>query len=399
MFIFLLILLVTQEGLAETNQVSNVQTKEVLNKDLPEFQTTVIARKPVTAASSSTIRDKDLKSRPIKRPADILQVTPGLFVVQHSGGGKANQYFLRGYDSDHGTDLALSVDGVPVNQVSHGHGQGYADLHWLIPETVDRVEVLKGSYFSHLGNFATAGGINVKTHRSLGLNQATISGGMLGILRGMAIYSQPLKWGSPLVAAEIYGSDGAFKSPEKNRRYNVYSKFTKELSDKSSLVLGATAYGGRWNGSGQIPEREVNTGRLDRFGSLDNSEGGNSNRYSLFGNYQYLPSERSSFSLMAYYAYYRLDLFSNFTFFSRDQVNGDQINQADNRGTLGGDTQYKFTEKWFNTEFETTLGLQGRSDNIDNALRNTRGRIYLTSVSENRLNEKSLGVFANEEIV
>ncbi len=363
-----------------------------------EYETTVTARKPVTAAGSTTIRDRDLKLRPIYRPADVLQVTPGLYVTQHAGGGKANQYFLRGYDADHGTDLALYVDGIPVNLVSHGHGQGYADLHWLILETVERVEVLKGTYFPQLGNFATAGGINIITRKTQDKSQIGATVGMYGNARVYAMTPEKFLGLTPLIAAEVFNNDGPFLRPEKTRRYNYFAKFTKDFSASSALTFGTAGYGGRWNASGQIPNRAVQAGPLNRFGSIDPTEGGDSDRYSLFAHYNWAVSENSKLRASTYFNYYRLSLYSNFTFFSDDAVNGDQINQLDNRTTAGGDVNYRFNSKWGDYSLETLVGFQGRNDNITNSLHKTKARQFLSSVRDNDVNQSSLAVYANEEV-
>jgi len=361
---------------------------------------TITGRRPMTAASSTTVRDMDFLLRPHLRPADILSVTPGLYVVQHAGGGKANQYFLRGFDADHGTDVALSVDGVPVNMVSHGHGQGYADLHWVIPELVQRIEVHKGPYFAEHGDFATAGAINLVTHRSLEQSQASFGGGMFGTYRGLVIASPKFDGWKPLLAAEIYGTNGPFEHGEALKRYNVYAKVTRELGGATnpSLALAVTSYGGGWNASGQIPLREVNAGRLDRFGSIDPSEGGQSQRHGAYATYRAYPTPDSAVSLLAYLTFYRLNLYSNFTFFSRDPVNGDMIEQTDARTVSGVSGNYRFAERLAGISFDTDIGVQVRNDIIDNGLFYSRERERLSSELDDTVREGSLAVYAKEDI-
>jgi outer membrane receptor protein involved in Fe transport len=221
------------------------------------LQTTVTARRSFTAASSSSVRDRDFMLRPHPRPVDILQVVPGLYTNQHAGGGKANQYFLRGFDADHGTDVALFVDGVPVNMVSHGHGQGYADLNWIIPELIERVEVNKGPYSAQYGDFATAGAINLLTRRNFEKSQVTLGGGSFDTWRGLLIATPEVEGWSPVIAGQVYGTNGPFERPERLKRYSLFSQVTRQLSERSSLSVAFTSYGSGWDASGQIPLREV----------------------------------------------------------------------------------------------------------------------------------------------
>lgn len=364
-----------------------------------EIESTITAKKPFTAASSSTIRDRDFKLRPLRRPSDILQLTPGIFVVQHAGGGKAMQYFLRGYDSDHGTDIAIFVDGVPVNLVSHGHGQGFADLNWLIPETVDRIEVMKGTYFSHLGDFATGGGLNIITKKRLPANQATVQAGTYGNARLLAVSTGEYGGVQTLIAGEGFYNDGAYVSPERYRRYNVFAKGTKEFSSKATLGVTATAYGGYWNASGQITNRAVLSGAITRFGSLDRSEGGDSNRYGGTAVFTYRTGQDSKFTAMTYLTRYRLDLYSNFTYFLDNPTGGDQINQKDSRTIAGGDLKYEFLEKIEDVPLTTTVGLQVRNDSIVNGLANTAGRsVLLSQKYQNDIRVTGVGAYFNEDV-
>jgi outer membrane receptor protein involved in Fe transport len=366
--------------------------------DTHVYETVVRGRRPMTAASSLTVRDRDLLLRPHPRPADILHVTPGLFVVQHAGGGKANQYFLRGFDADHGSDVALFVDGVPVNMVSHGHGQGYADLHWLIPEVVERVEVYKGPYFAEYGDFATAGAINLVTRRSFELSQVSLGGGMFNTYRGLVVASPHLEGWRPFIAAEVYGTDGPFENGEDLKRFNLFGRVTREIDTRSSFSLTLTSYGGGWNASGQVPLREVEAARLDRFGSIDPTEGGNSQRHSVYATYRALPADDSEFLLTAYLAHYRLALFSNFTFFSRDPVNGDMIEQNDVRTLMGLRSSYRFLRRAGGIAFDTTFGAQLRNDLISNALHYNHERERLSTIVDADVREGSLAVWGQEDV-
>ncbi|WP_084609587.1 TonB-dependent receptor [Archangium violaceum] len=361
------------------------------------MRTTVTARRPFTAASSSTVRDQDFLLRPHPRPADILQVVPGFYVVQHAGGGKANQYFLRGFDADHGTDVALSVDGIPVNMVSHGHGQGYADLNWVIPELIERVEVRKGPYFAQDGDFATAGAVNLVTRRDFETSQLTLSGGSFDTWRGLFVAAPKGEGWNSVVAGQVYGTNGPFLNPERLQRYSLYTQVSRQVSPNSTVALGLTSYGSGWNASGQIPLREVNAGRLDRFATLNGAEGGNSQRHSAQATWRTL-TEDGEVNVMAYAVQYRLNLYSDFTFFSRDPVNGDMIEQDDRRTMLGFNASYRFRRQWGGIGFDTTLGTQLRSDTIENGLSYDKERERLESVVDASIREGSLGLYAQEDI-
>ena len=365
----------------------------------PSFETLVEARRPVSAASSARVRDRDFALRPHPRPADILSVAPGMFVVQHAGGGKANQYFLRGFDADHGTDVALSVDGVPANMVSHGHGQGYADLNWVIPELVERIEVNKGPYLARHGDFATAGALELVTRRRLDEYQLSIGAGSFGTLRGFAGLSPELgEQTSALLAAELYATDGPFERDEDLTRINLFTRLTRELDPRSSLELTLTHYSAAWNASGQIPLRAVRAGTLDRFGTLDTSDGGASSRSSAALRYSAEPSQGSELSLLAYAADYRLSLFSNFTFFSRDPENGDQIEQNDARLVTGATAEYVFAHALGGMTFVSRAGADARRDHIDNALHYDRARERLSDVVDAGIDETRLSIYAEEAI-
>jgi TonB family protein len=367
--------------------------------------TLVLAQRPITAASSFSVREREFRLRPIGSVADILRITPGILVVQHAGGGKANQYFLRGFDADHGTDLALSIDGIPINMVSHAHGQGYADTSFIIPEIVDRVEITKGPYFSEQGDFATAGTINLVTKREL--NHSSIGFGYGGspgyggpAYRGLLVASPSFDDGrvKPLFVAEAGRSNGPFHNPERFDRYKLFAKVTYEPSKESTLTVGASSYAGDWHGSGQIPNRQVSAGRLDRFATLDPSEGGSSSRHQLFASYRLRTSEKSQIEASSYLAQYRLSLVSNFTGYLADPVDGDQITQKDRRTFAGGKAQYRIVETLGSVRFDTALGVNLRTDSIKNALERSRQRELLGPIRDSRIQQTSIGTFVREEV-
>ena len=303
----------------------------------------IAADRGLSAASSRVVRDLDLQLRPLQSAQELLRLVPGLVLAQHAGGGKAEQAFLRGFDADHGTDLAVSVDGVPVNMVSHAHGQGYADLHFLIPEVVERADLRKGPYDLRDGDLATAGAVEFTTRDRVGAGVVTLRGGSFGTVAGTALLplggdaSEP---GGYMALAGRY-SDGPFDRPQRYHRVNGFAKWTTPIHPEVQLVASASAFDSRWDASGQVPERAVRAGLISRFGSLDPSEGGATHRYDVRVALRRVGSGHD-WDAMAFLTAYRLQLFSNFTFFARDSVNGDGIEQLDDRILAGGRLQAVF---------------------------------------------------------
>ena len=309
----------TDSGGQSTMQEQN-PTPETTGRSVTRLQEfTVTRRRPTSAASSETIRARDYELRPHTTTQEILNNVPGLVVAQHQGGGKAPQYFLRGFDADHGTDVAVFVDGLPVNLVSHAHGQGYADLNFLIPETVQRIELYKGPYFVEYGDLANAGAINIVTKDEVMENSVQALGGYFNTTRYAVAASPRFGPVKTLLAAEVYYSDGPFLSPARYGRYNLFSKFTWEPTPESKLSFWASHYGGDWHGSGQIPLREVHAGRLDRFSAIDPSEGGRTDRQNLNLIYTYTPSAQENWLVQLYGSRYKLNLFNNFTFLHKQR--------------------------------------------------------------------------------
>ncbi len=349
----------------------------------------------VTASNSQTIRDRDLSLRMMTDPSDVVKVTPGLFTGQHAGGGKANQYFIRGYDADHGTDLALWFDNMPVNMVSHGHGQGFADLHFIIPELVEQVQVNKGTFNIEYGDLATAGSVSMRTRKNVSESQVSTMGGMFNTSRLLTILA-PKGNSKSILAAEVYHSDGPFKNPEDMERYNLFLKTPVIQSANTSLDLTLMGYGSGWNGSGQIPLRTIQSGQLDRFGSLDPTEGGSSQRYSLSTNYYSVPNENEEFKASAYLIDYRLSLFSDFTFFAEDSIHGDEINQRDNRTVSGLNASYKIKGEFAGFPVASLFGIAARNDNIHTNLDHAVKRQIISKTVNADISEGSLSAFFQE---
>ncbi|HEV8342764.1 MAG TPA: TonB-dependent receptor [Candidatus Binatia bacterium] len=357
----------------------------------------VWGKQPTSAATEQTRWAKDLELRPSNTPSDVMRLVPSLIIGQHHGGGKADQILFRGFDSDHGTDFAVFIDGIPVNMVSHGHGQGYADLHWLIPETIDRVEIYKGPYFAHLGDFATSGAMNIITKRRDKDSSATVSGGSFNTQRYVGILSPPEgTFLTPYIAFEAYHNDGPFKNPNDYNRFNLFTKFTLLSTATTNLSLLGSYFKTYWNASGEIPARAVRSGELGRFDSVDPSEGGKSERQNLSLIYNYADA-RQSFNAQTWASWYRLNLFSNFTFFANDPVNGDGIEQADKRFLVGNNINYRRNYSFWGIPTETLVGLQSRFDHIRVGLFPQANRQRLGARTNNDIEQTNLGWFAQQE--
>ena len=389
----------------EPGQPAQSTSAAAIASEAPPQQITVTADKGYSAASADEIRQRDLSLRPRLRPADILEVVPGLFAVQHAGGGKANQYFLRGFDADHGTDIAFFVDGVPINMVSHAHGQGYTDLNFIIPELVSTLSSQKGPYAAKYGDFATAGAIDLKYYDHLHESSASFSVGQYGILRGLFMVAPELgdDW-STIVAGEAYADNGPFLNKEHLARFNGFGRATRHMGP-GALSLTFMSYTGAWNASGQIPQRAI--GRLptlpDAFGYVDETDGGSTQRHQLSVSYAYKKDGDEARALL-YAIKYRLTLFSDFTFFLTDQVNGDQIEQDDERTVLGTHWYYRRTKELGPFTSTTTFGMQARNDSIESGLHHTVGRKLVESrpdqpgVLDAGVNETSVGLYVEEDL-
>ncbi|MFO0600342.1 MAG: TonB family protein [Myxococcaceae bacterium] len=367
------------------------------------LSTTVSASRPLTASSAFSVRDRDFALRPIASVQDILRITPGLVTVQHSGGGKANQYFLRGFDADHGTDVAINIDGVPVNLVSHGHGQGYADTNFLIPEAVERVEITKGPSFAQQGDFATAGAINLITrdrfeHSSFGIGVGGSPGHGQPGLRAVLIGSPKFDSWRGAFAAELGQDNGPFESPNAFNKYKLFNRLTFDLGSNSTLSVMHLGYGADWKGSGQLPERAVEQGLVSRFGSLDSTEGGNTLRHQLVATWRLRPSEQSELKALAYLGTYRFNLFSNFTGYLADAVNGDQLEQVDRRTFFGAKAQYRIVKALGVFRFDTTLGLDTRTDDVRNELWHDSARQRIDQRGAHQVSETFGGGFVSEDV-
>jgi outer membrane receptor protein involved in Fe transport len=351
---------------------------------------TVTAPPPLAASSELLIPGRDFELRPQGRPADILRVVPGLLIGQHHGGGKAEQYFLRGFDADHGTDIAFFIDGMPVNLRSHAHGQGYTDLHFLIPETLRQVDTYKGPYFVEFGDFATAGAINFVTLDVVPENLVLAAGGSWGTQRYLTLLSPTREQLKTVFAMEVYTSNGPFERDQDYLRLNIFAKASSTIGETIDWSVWASYLNSNWFASGQVPVRAVREGLITRFGAIDNSEGGNTQRFNGNFDVRWRISDTATLKVHGYGQYYQLDLYSNFTFFLNDPDNGDQIKQVDtNRAVAGMDLLYERRTTLFGKPLVAAAGYQFRVDTPRVILANTADRHLLDRTQDVNIFETS----------
>ena len=345
------------------------------------------------AASQGVITNELIVNRPALRTGELLEFVPGLIVTQHSGDGKANQYFLRGFNLDHGTDFATHVDGMPVNMRTHAHGHGYSDLNFLIPELVQRIEYKKGPYFAGEGDFASAGAARIRLMDKLPQGQASLSVGQHGYLRGVVADSFAAAQGTLLYGLELNRNDGPWDSPERVRKYSGLLRYSQGTQDDGFNVT-AMAYKNSWNATDQVPLRAVESGLIGRYGALDSSDGGDTSRYSL----AYAMRKRLDSGLFEFDAYVirsQLDLASNFTYFLADPALGDQFQQSERRTVAGVNASESWNTQLAGFAMRNKIGLQARYDRLAPVgLYNTVGRVRHGTVREDRVREGSAGLYA-----
>ena len=356
------------------------------------------------SSALNTISAVDIRLRPVNTAQEILRIVPGLFIAQHAGGGKAEQIFLRGYDIDHGTDINVSVDGIPVNMVSHAHGQGYADLHFLIPETLEKVNFDKGPYFTTKGNLATAAFVEFSTKDFLESNSLKLDIGQFNSQRVMGqlkvINKQTEKNRQQFyVASEYSHMDGYFDSPQKFHRFNIMGKYNAWFGNQSQLTILASTFDSKWNASGQIPNRAVESGMISRFGSIDNSEGGNTSRTNVTASFKKHWKDNWRTTDQLYYTKYHFNLYSDFTFFLEDPINGDEINQRESRNIFGYTTTAAKSYYIGNKKATTEFGGGFRIDNIDGIeLAHVVERKFLNDVQKGDIKEGNGFLYTNQDI-
>ncbi len=344
------------------------------------------------SASEGLIGQEELAIRPLLRPGDVLEAIPGMIVTQHSGSGKSNQMFLRGFNLDHGTDFATWIDGMPVNMRTHGHGQGYTDINFLIPETIDTLRFVKGPYHAELGDFSSAGGAHIKTFNQLPNTRLKLGLGENGFVRLLAMghLHSADRYVSGALEAQAY--DGPWTNVDEDvEKINGVLKIGRD-GRNNRWGITTMFYDNKWNSADQIPDRAITQGLVDELGSIDGTLGGTSKRASLSGQYE-SRTDHSDLSLTAFVIDYRMQLWSNFTYFLDDPLQGDQFEQFDDRMIWGGTGNYQ----WLSgeqREFTHRLGAELRYDDIQKVgLYRTLQRIRLATTREDRADVGSIGLF------
>lgn len=381
---------------------SNLQVEIALEETMVTIEEIIVEGNALH--KKNIIGKLDIGLRPIQNSQEILKMVPGLFIGQHAGGGKAEQIFLRGFDIDHGTDVQITVDEMPVNMVSHAHGQGYADLHFVIPELVEKVDFNKGPYLAEKGNFATAGWVNLKTKNALEENTLKAEIGQFDTYRVFGAVNLLKSGGSDkqqsaYIASEYNFSNGFFDAPQNFNRFNILGKYLGTMGLNHSLQVSLSHFSSQWDHSGQIPNRAVENGSIGFFGSIDPTEGGNTSRTNL--NFQVLsPVKNGLIKNQVYLTKYDFELYSNFTFFLEDSINGDQIRQREKRNLLGYNGMFQTSHQLGSFESEFQGGIQFRYDHSkDNELAQSSNRTETRNrLQYGNIREANLALFLSEQV-
>ncbi|MGC2122889.1 MAG: TonB-dependent receptor [Xanthobacteraceae bacterium] len=350
-------------------------------------------------ASQILFSGVDLNARPIARPAEILEAAPGLAVVDHADGGKANQYYLRGYNLDHGTDMATYVDDVPINLPTHAHGQGYTDLNWLIPETVGGLEVRKGPYFAAVGDIASAGDLHASLRDSVPQNIESMTVGSFGYDRFLTLGSTKAGNGGLFYAGEFDTYNGPWTTPNDVRKFSGLLRYSQGTAT-DGFSATAMAYSNVWNSTDQAALRALTTGQIGLYGALDPTDGGNTSRFSLSARMAQTLDD-GSWKANAYLVKYELDLFNNYTYRLDDASNGDngdQFHQRDDRVYGGVGASRTIDGSVFDRRAETVFGVQSRYDDITTGLSDTVGRQFLSNVLLDHVDEGNVGIYAENTV-
>ena len=365
-------------------------------QELPKVTVTGTLIGVADSANVGTVTKKQLDARTAYRPGELLEATPGLVVSQHSGEGKANQFYLRGFNLDHGTDLRTTVDGMLVNQRSHSHGQGWTDLNFLIPELAADLRYRKGTYDASEGDFSSAGAVEITYLDALDSGIASLGFGENGYRRVLIADSPSMGGGRLLYALEAMHNDGPFTRPDDFRKYNGVLRYSQGDKANGWNVTGM-AYQATWNATDQIPLRAVQSGQIGRFDLIDPSDGGESHRYSLSGAWR-TSTATSATEVNVNVTHWKLDLFSNFTYFLDNPVDGDQFNQPDRRTTTAVNARHAWSTRLFDLDSESHVGVQLQSDNVFNALTSTKARELLSTTRRDHIVERSIGVWVDNAI-
>ena len=375
---------------------------------------------PPNLASQMRVSGDDLNARPVTRPGEILEAAPGLFVTQHSGDGKANQYFLRGFNLDHGTDIAITVDDMPINMRTHAHGQGYADLNFLMPETVNSLDIRKGPFFADVGDFGNAGALSISLKDTVRQRTAGLTTGSFGYERLFEIGSTKAGEGNLLVAGEAVRYNGPWVNPDNIRKFDGVMRYSQGTAT-DGFSATAMAYSNRWNSTDQVPFRAIASGVIPLYGELDPSDGGDTTRFSLSA--RVAQSDDAGWKANAYVIRYTLDLYSNFEWLTANgqstvpqvpcgnalppdvggqagcpSIFGDHFHQRDDRVYAGGSASRTYTYTYAGMPTETTFGIQTRYDAISLGLTDTYQRAFMANIRSDNVGEGSIGIYGENTI-
>ena len=404
--------IISEANIGDTLHITHIgfRSSSVVIRSMGKPLNIVLSEKPISldeivispqVDALNIISDIDIQISPVNTSQDILRQVPGLFIGQHAGGGKAEQIFLRGFDIDHGTDINITVDGLPVNMVSHAHGQGYADLHFLIPETVDAIDFGKGPYYADQGNFNTAGYVDFKTKRNLDFSSIKLEAGQFNTKRLVGLFdivNDQSQHG--YMAAEYSSTDGPFESSQNFNRVNLFAKYTTQISPSNQLGITGSHFTSRWDASGQIPQRAIDDGSISRFGAIDDTEGGVTSRTNIALEHKKTISDHAYITNKAFFSNYQFELYSNFTFFLEDPINGDQIRQRESRKLIGLQSDYNYGFSSGEVDGLLQAGIQLRYDQSrNNELSRTRNRREtLQPIQLGDVNETNLSTYVNAKI-
>lgn len=354
------------------------------------------------ASKFNSVAKIDLAFKPVKNTQELLRTVPGLFSAQHAGGGKAEQIFLRGFDADHGTDVQVSIDGMPVNLVSHAHGQGYADAHFIIPETINNIDFGTGPYYTQQGNLNTAGYVSFSTYKNISRSLVQVEAGLYNTIRTLAIVDLIKKQKekqSAYIAGEFNYTDGPTENKQTFKRFNVFGKYNLSISNATQFTASASAFKSNWYASGQVPDRAVKAGIIGRFGSLDPTEGGNTERYNV--NLQTVTRIKNNLDWenQLFYNRYIFNLYSNFTFYLNDPVNGDGIQQQEHRNILGFNSKIKHRHFFNGAVLQSTEGIGLRYDaTINSQLAHQVMRNFIDNVMLGNIKESNVSAFTLHQL-
>jgi len=350
-----------------------------------------------SAGSEGAITAAQLEARPIMRPAEVLETVPGLIVSQHSGEGKANQYYLRGFNLDHGSDFATTIAGLPINMPTHAHAHGYSDTNFLIPELVSGVQFRKGPYYAEAGDFSSAGAANINYKNYLDRPLLSLSGGSQGWRRFFGAVSPQIAGGHLLAALDLGHNDGPWLLPDDYKKINGVLRYSRGDTRNGFSITGL-GYSANWNATDQVPQRAIDSGLISRFGNIDPTDNGHSFRYSLIGDMQRSGGNDST-RVTAWVQRYGLNLVQNFTYFLDDPVDGDQKEQEDRRVATGGRATYRRLGSLGRWNTQNAIGAEVRHDALGNvALYRTVGGRRTSAIREDQGSQTSWGLFGESEI-